>query len=80
MLNLQEDKIGELIVEIAYDFFVDCDAVDDFCVQSFGINYVVFGGTNRLVFYPKHGRWIPDKSHCTEKFLQKWEALLEDAK
>jgi hypothetical protein len=54
----------------------DADGIDadDFCVQHVGIETVVFGATNRLVWSPTRGFW-PDRSYCTPAFLARCEAL-----
>ena len=64
--DAQLKELGLYVVELAYDIFCQCDAEEDFCIQSRG----VFGGTNRLV-YGRNG-FKPDPSYCTEGFLNKW--------
>lgn len=69
--NSQLNRIGEEIADMAYDAFVACGAEDDFCIQSIGMNVIVFGGTNRLIL----DRWglRPSRSHCTSRFLASWD-------
>lgn len=56
------------IVEAAAHYWEQSDA-DDFCVQSFSGEAIVFGGTNRLIWTPAHG-FRPDRSYCTPKFYE----------
>jgi len=69
--NLQ--AVGTIVTKAAMDIFEKCGNLDDFCIQHVG-QVAVFGGCNRLLFSPLNG-FYPDRSYCTEKFLEAWDRL-----
>lgn len=70
MNDEQLKEIGNIVCEEARERFATCGAESDFCVQSIGF-VAVFGGTNRVIWSPKHG-WSLDQSYCTERFIRAW--------
>lgn len=80
-MQLQEQHLidmASMVVEEAEERFNTCGAEDDFCVQHVGQS-TVFGGTNRLIWSPKHG-WQPDRQLCTERFLNAYDSHYGDSK
>jgi hypothetical protein len=65
-------ELGAMVATQAQEIFATCGAESDFCVQNVGTN-AVFGGTNRLIWHPKHG-FRPDRGYCTERFLREFDA------
>ena len=59
------------LVEEAYRIFERAGIPQDFCLQHVGLTNLVFGSTNRLLWSVQTG-FVPDKSSCTEKFLNNW--------
>ena len=60
------------IVEAAAEYFAGCP--EDFCIQHVATTHIVFGGTNRLIWNPKHG-FSCDESYCRPEFIALCEAL-----
>lgn len=46
----------------------------DFCVQSFNPDLIIFGITNRLIWTPAHG-FRPDRSYCTKEFQAAYDQI-----
>ena len=71
----QLQEIGETVASVALDIFETCGAPSDFCVQHISGESVVFGGTNRVLYHPRHGFSL-DESYCTPRFIrlfsEKW--------
>lgn len=67
------EAIGNIVLEAAYDIFCTCQAESDFCVQTTGMQTVVFGGSNRLIWTPRGG-FRPDRSYCTQRFLALYDS------
>ena len=72
LIEMEQDAaycmdIGELVFNQAQEIFIQCGTEEDFCVQDVG-SVAVFGGTNRLIFSPRKG-FYPDKSYCTDRFI-----------
>lgn len=44
----------------------------DFCLQSWSMGVMVFGGTNRLKWTAGDG-FYPDRSYCTDSFLEAFD-------
>ena len=64
--------VADALAQAAARYFEECE--DDFCVQDAGGEVLVFGGTNRLLWTPARG-FYPDRSYCTENFLQHYAAI-----
>jgi len=47
---------------------------DDFGLQSFSGDVIVFGGFNRLVWRPQHG-YIADRDYCSPRFLANYDSI-----
>lgn len=60
------------LCEAAADIFVKAGCPDDFCLQLANWDVLVFGGTNRLKWTPKHG-FYPDRGYCSQKFLDSFD-------
>ena len=73
--EIQCGELADMIVEAASEYFKECP--EDFCVQSVGFSYIIFGGTNRLIWSPEG--FSPDVSYCTQKFLQHYHKLSPDS-
>lgn len=69
--DYDNDRIGQIVVDEAFELFEDLGFVDDFCVQSVGMSDVVFGGTNRVIWSVRTG-FRMDRSYCTSKFIAAW--------
>lgn len=54
------------VVDSASRYFEQCP--EDFCLQSYSEDVIVFGGTNRVVWSIRRGFRV-DRSYCTERFL-----------
>lgn len=63
------------VLKSAAEHWVGLDE-DDFCVQAAFGECLVFGGTNRLIWSPRRG-FYPDKSYCTERFIERCRQLRE---
>ena len=66
------EEMGELVYCQAQEIFRMCDAEKDFCKQGGGL---VFGGTNRVRL--QSNGWVAIKSHCTDEFYDKFQALMK---
>jgi hypothetical protein len=66
------DTVGFIVYEAAFEIFNDAGCPQDFCVQYVSSNSVIFGSTNRVIWTPAKG-FIPDRSYCTQKFLNYWD-------
>lgn len=68
--SLIEDKtlILQNIIYNAADFWVNAGFEDDFCIQLYSDDRIIFGSWNRVSWTIKNG-FRAIKSHCTEKFL-----------
>lgn len=76
-----DTRLGDaaiLLYEVVLQAAVYWDAPgldpDDFCVQHVGLDALVFGGRNRLVWSPAYG-YRPDRRDCTAAFLARCDAL-----
>lgn len=69
-----EEEFKDYLAEIAKKFWAICPY--DFCVQydNFPIS-IVYGGTNRVVWSPKHGFWV-DKPYCSDRFIEHFEKVM----
>lgn len=66
-----ENRWGHLVYAICEEAerrFAACGVGDDFCLQCWGMDYPVFGGTNRVCWRPTGFR--PDTMYCTREFLE----------
>lgn len=63
--------IGSEVFEMAEQIFIWCGAESDFCHQT----GLVFGSTNRIILTQRG--WQMDRSYCTPKFIENFEALKE---
>jgi hypothetical protein len=70
----QLQEIGTVIVNEAYQLFVDLKIEGDFCVQSIGYNCVVFGGTNRIIWSVRYGFRL-DAPYCSDHVVRRWGAM-----
>ena len=72
-MNETDTQLGEVLSLAAYERFDACGAASDFGVQCVQDTTAVFGGTNRVI-WSVEGRFRPDRSYCTERFLTAWDA------
>ena len=68
-----DEFLAYAICEAAAQYWDRSDPYD-FCLQSFGGDTIVFGGTNRLIWSPRMG-FTPDPSYCTDRFLRRCTQL-----
>ena len=64
-----QEQILTLLEKYALDFWRRADRIEDFCVQYEGMDRIVFGGTNRVIWSIQKGFSI-DTSFCTDHFLK----------
>ncbi len=75
--RIQQDQffltlLLESIAIGASEYFENC--VDDFCLQFWQGESIIFGGTNRLWWSARRG-YTPELEHCTQDFLTHYEAV-----
>jgi hypothetical protein len=69
----KKDAVVAAILVAAEEFFEVC--IQDFCIQTFGEERIVFGGHNRLIWTAKRGFFV-DGAYCTDKFLAHAEKVM----
>lgn len=64
----QWDEILDMLIGQAQEYWERAKCPDDFCVQEVSMGYIIFGGTNRVVWRINTGFRI-DRSYCSANFL-----------
>lgn len=70
--RIDTNELAEMLVSAAMEYFEECP--EDLCVQHVGSDYIVFGGSNRLIWRPITG-FKPDKAYCSRRFLDHFEEV-----
>jgi hypothetical protein len=71
--HIDNEMLSYLVAESAGYYWEGIQA-DDFGLQVFDTEYIVFGGVNRIVWSPANG-FRPDRSYCTARFLKRYESI-----
>jgi len=71
--HVGNDVLAYLIAESA-GFYWGKTQPEDFVVQFFTADHIVFGSTNRLIWSPATG-FRPDRGYCTAKFLKHYDSI-----
>jgi len=73
-LRQRYSELGEVVCDEARGIFDECGADEDFCIQDVGETYIIFGGTNRLIWTCRG--FTIDKHLCTPNFIDSFENLV----
>jgi hypothetical protein len=71
--HIGNEVLAYLIAESAGVYW-EKTQVEDFGLQFFDAENIVFGGTNRLIWSPSKG-FRPDRGYCTAKFLKHYDSI-----
>ena len=71
------NEIGSSVVAYAQMIFDSAGCPDDFGVQHSSADYIIFGGTNRLIWRLDSG-WSISPKHCSKRFADHFNTKFKE--